>query len=262
MASDFGKAWYEILEDTSEFNSVYSYILITKKIESIDVEGLFSQKWDLVIDMDPDSDIAGLAYSYTCVTGINPKIRILDAVNSRRKIPFSHIPYWVMANGTSDIPDSVVDPKKWGAAHGKYLANLLEQFQKEYSKPVKAFVYPMEDFLMRHYGGTLSAVAVAGEDTVRAVNVAAFLPAEEVRVRTWTETGLCDTPVLGGTRFFAGGLFFRYEGDALVLSAEGTLVKFDFSEERAFGADLYVQTGDGGLKYLLKNGIIREIRGI
>lgn len=140
-----GKAWYEILEDTSEFNSVYSYILITKKIESIDVEGLFSQKWDLVIDMDPDSDIAGLAYSYTCVTGINPKIRILDAVNSRRKIPFSHIPYWVMANGTSDIPDSVVDPKKWGAAHGKYLANLLEQFQKEYSKPVKAFVYPMDD---------------------------------------------------------------------------------------------------------------------
>lgn len=119
-----------------------------------------------------------------------------------------------------------------------------------------------EDFLMRHYGGTLSAVAVAGEDTVRAVNVAAFLPAEEVRVRTWTETGLCDTPVLGGTRFSAGGLFFRYEGDALVLSAEGTLVKFDFSEERAFGADLYVQTGDGGLKYLLKNGIIREIRGI
>lgn len=26
-----GKGWYEILEDTSEFNSAYSYVLITKK---------------------------------------------------------------------------------------------------------------------------------------------------------------------------------------------------------------------------------------
>ena len=53
------KAWYEILEDTSEFNSAYSYVLITRRVESIDVKGLFSLKWDLVIDMDPDSDISG-----------------------------------------------------------------------------------------------------------------------------------------------------------------------------------------------------------
>lgn len=119
-----------------------------------------------------------------------------------------------------------------------------------------------EDFLMRNYGGTLSAVAVVGEDTARAVNVAVFLPAEEIRVRAAAETGLRETPVLGGTRFAAGELVFRYEGSALVLSAEGKLVKFDFTEDGAFGADLYVQTGDGGLKYLLKNGIIREIKGI
>lgn len=140
-----GKAWYEILEDTSEFNSAYSYVLITKRIESIAVNGLFSLKWDLVVDMDPDSDINGLAHSYTDITGITPRVRTLDFANSRKKFSFSHMPYWIMANGTSDIPDSVVDSKKWGTAHGKYLPGLLEEFHKEYSKPVKAFVYPMEN---------------------------------------------------------------------------------------------------------------------
>ncbi len=120
-----GKAWYEILEDTSEFNSAYSYVLITKRIESIAVNGLFSLKWDLVVDMDPDSDINGLAHSYTDITGITPRVRTLDFANSRKKFSFSHMPYWIMANGTSDIPDIVVDSKKWGKAHGKYLPGLL-----------------------------------------------------------------------------------------------------------------------------------------
>lgn len=140
-----GKAWYEILEDTSEFNSAYSYVLITKRVESIAVKGLFSLKWDLVIDMDSDSDISGLAHNYTCITGIIPRVRTLDAINARKKFSFSHIPYWIMANGTSDASDSVVDPKKWGTVHGKYLPSLLEEFHKEYSKPVKAFVYPIEN---------------------------------------------------------------------------------------------------------------------
>lgn len=139
------KAWYEILDDTSEFNSAYSYVLITRRIESIAVKGLFSLKWDLVIDMDPDSDISGLAHNFTSVTGITPRVRTLDAVNFRKKFSYSHIPYWIMANGTSDVPDSVSDPKKWGTAHGKYLTSLLEEFHKEYSKPVKVFVYPIEN---------------------------------------------------------------------------------------------------------------------
>lgn len=140
-----GKAWYEILEDTSEFNSAYSYVLITRRIDSNDIRGLFSQKWDLVIDMDPDSDINGLAYKYTDITGIVPTVCTLDAINARRKFSFSHRPYWIMANGTSDVSDSVVDPKRWGTAHGKYLSSILEEFHKEYSKPVKAFVYPLEN---------------------------------------------------------------------------------------------------------------------
>ena len=140
-----GKAWYEIMEDTSEFNSAYSYVLITKRLESISLKGLFSIKWDLVIDMDSDSDINGLAYSYTRVTGINPRVRSLDAANARKKFLYSHMPYWILANGTSDIPDSIVDPSKWGTAHGRYLTTLLEEFHREYTKPVKAFVYPIDN---------------------------------------------------------------------------------------------------------------------
>ena len=139
------EAWYEILEDTSDFNSNYSYVLITKRIESINIKGLFSIKWDLIIDMDPDSDISGLALNYKNHTNLIPRVRILDSVNSRKKFSFSHLPYWILGNGASDIPGSVVDLKKWGNAHGKYLTSLLDEFYKEYSKPVKAFVYPLED---------------------------------------------------------------------------------------------------------------------
>ena len=140
-----GKEWYELLEDTSEFNSAYSYVLITRRVGKINVKGLFSLKWDLVIDMDPDSDVDGLASNYINITGITPRIRTLDASNARKKFSLSQIPYWVMANGTSDAPETVVDSKKWGTAHGKYLSNLLEEYHREYPKPVKAFVYPIEN---------------------------------------------------------------------------------------------------------------------
>lgn len=116
-----------------------------------------------------------------------------------------------------------------------------------------------EDFLSRNYAGTLDAVAVAGEDAVRAVNVAAFLPAREVRVRVSEETGLRGTRVLGGVRFEYGALSFRYEGGGLVLTAEDVRVGFDFTDRNPPGTDLLVQTGDGDLKYFVKDGIIRQI---
>ncbi len=143
--SIYGDGWYEILENTSDFNSAYSYVLITKRIRPSSIKGLFSLKWDLVIDMDPDSDKDGLAYQYTKETGINPKVRILDSLSQRKKFSYSNIPYWIMANGVYDDPNSIADSKSWGSAHGKYLMNVLEEFHKVYFKPVKAFVYPMED---------------------------------------------------------------------------------------------------------------------
>ena len=87
-----GKAWYELLEDTSEFNSAYSYVLITRRVGTINLKGLFSLKWDLVIDMDPDSDTDGLASSYMNVTGLTPRVRTLDASNARKSFLYRRSP--------------------------------------------------------------------------------------------------------------------------------------------------------------------------
>ena len=116
-----------------------------------------------------------------------------------------------------------------------------------------------EDVLMRRFGGELDAVAVVGEDAARGVNTAVFLPARAVYVRESAPWGLEAGLVRGGVRFLVEDLAFRYEGDALVLSAEGVLVKFDFSDARTFGADLYIKAGDGGLQYRAEHGIIKRI---
>ena len=137
--------WYEILDDTSDFNTEYTYVLLTQRLVSNNVEGLFSLKWDLVIDMDPDSDRDGLADSYKKGTCISPQVRMLDSIDSKKKFSYITPPYWVMANGTFDDPESMAVSDKWGTVHGRYLVRLLEEFHREYSKPVKAFVYMGEN---------------------------------------------------------------------------------------------------------------------
>lgn len=109
-----GQAWYEVLENTSEFDERYSYMLITDRLNGEKVRGLFSIKWDLVIDMDPESDMDGLASKYTSFTGITPNMRTLDRGSARTKFSYSHKPYWVMANGTADNSKSVAITKMWG----------------------------------------------------------------------------------------------------------------------------------------------------
>lgn len=116
-----------------------------------------------------------------------------------------------------------------------------------------------EDFLARRYGGTLDAVIVVSENGQKAVNYAVFLNAETVYAREEVYTGLREADVVFSESFSVGSLQFRYEGSAkLYLLAEGVAVEFDF-ENNALGSDLFVESGSGGLKYFLKNGIIREI---
>ncbi len=116
-----------------------------------------------------------------------------------------------------------------------------------------------EDFLAHHYGGTLDAVIVVSENEQKAINCAAFLNAETVYACEEISTGLRETEVVFAKSFAVGNLKFNYEGSGkLYLLAEGVAVEFDF-ENYALGGDLFVESGSGGLKYFLKNGIIREI---
>ena len=115
-----------------------------------------------------------------------------------------------------------------------------------------------EDFLSRTYGGKLDCAVVLSENEVAAINMAAFLGAKCVRALDEAETGLRDTEVLFGSDFSFGGLTFRYESRGKVmLFAEGVAVEFDFDGNSALGADLFIGGGRGGLKYFLKDGIIK-----
>lgn len=137
--------WYELLEETNDFSDAYHYVLVTKSVSNINTKGLFSKKWDLVIDFDSESDVAGLEKEYTQLCGANPWIRMLNRTEANRKFSISNLPYWIMANGCADEPESIVDESKWKNKYGRYLSDVLERFHEAYTKPVKVFIYPMDN---------------------------------------------------------------------------------------------------------------------
>lgn len=137
--------WYELLEETNDFSDAYHYVLVTKTISNINVKGLFSRKWDLVIDFDYDSDVTGLEKEYTKICGVVPWIRMLTKTEANRKFSISNLPYWIMANGCADDPDTIIDESRWKSKYGRYLSDVLEKFHEMYTKPVKVFIYPIDN---------------------------------------------------------------------------------------------------------------------
>lgn len=117
-----------------------------------------------------------------------------------------------------------------------------------------------EEFLLHTYGGTLDAVVVLAEEELDGVNEAAFLKTDTVRVRDEIVTGLSSRKVLFGESFTIGELSFRYETrDTLYLIAEGVAVAVDFGGKIPPGCDLFLDGARGGLKYFLKDGIIKTV---
>ncbi len=115
-----------------------------------------------------------------------------------------------------------------------------------------------KDFLARTYGGKLDGVLVLAEDETEAINRAAFLPAAAVYARDAVETGLRETALVFGERVEIGGLVFRFaRRDKLAILAEGTVLELDFENPAALGADFFLDSSDGGLKFFLENGIMR-----
>ena len=73
-------------------------------------------------------------------------------------------------------------------------------------------------------------------------------------------TGLNEREVIFEERFFVEGLSFVYEAaDRLTLNVQGCVTEFAFGKDAALSADLFVGSGGGRLKYLLKDGIIRSL---
>lgn len=117
-----------------------------------------------------------------------------------------------------------------------------------------------EDFLAHRYGGTLDAVIVVSENEQKHINRAAFLNSQTIYAYEEIQTGLRETQVVFAESFTVGELSFRYEGSGkLYLLVEESAVEFDFENSSPLGGDLFVESGSGGLKYFLKNGIIKAI---
>ncbi len=112
-----------------------------------------------------------------------------------------------------------------------------------------------EEFLDRNFGGELSAVVGLSAD---ALNTAAFLNATEIHLPYYAETGFHETQVLFGKRFSYGELSFYCSAESLVLVTEGVAVEIALDKE-AGNADFFIGAGSGGLKFLLEDGIIKEL---
>lgn len=137
--------WYEIVEECNGFSEEYTYILITGVIPELNFDGLFSIKWDLVFDMDPETDVNGLGKKFINYYGVNPWIRSLSNVDARKKFDVSNISHWIMANGNADDSSTITDGRYWKSRYGKNLEAMLEKFYSSYTKPAKVFIYPFGD---------------------------------------------------------------------------------------------------------------------
>lgn len=116
------------------------------------------------------------------------------------------------------------------------------------------------DFLNRRHAGSLDAVFVLSEDELSAINRAAYLPAKTIYARDEIATGLRETPLSFGETAECKGLSFRYAARGkLSLAAEGVVVEFDYENSAALGADLFIGSGCGGLKFSFSRGIIKKI---
>jgi len=136
-------AWYEFKQDCEEFDDTNTYILIIGPLTGIkkeDAKCLFAIKWDMVFDFDHSSDIDGLATLYKETTGVNPVIRDLSRENVRKSIHYSSTPYWVMASGYADDPVTIATSRDWRVKYGRNLADFLDKFHAEYTKPAKVVI--------------------------------------------------------------------------------------------------------------------------
>ncbi len=116
------------------------------------------------------------------------------------------------------------------------------------------------DFLRRRDTGTLDAAVALGKDEGRVINVAAFTGAAAIYACEETATGLLETELVFGKSFTVGGIDFTFESEEkLSFLAEGVVVEVDFTAPEALGADLFIGTGDAGLKFFLGYGIIYAI---
>ncbi len=117
-----------------------------------------------------------------------------------------------------------------------------------------------EAMLSHRYGGTLDAVFVLSENGQDGLNHAMPLDTERIYLKEEIPTGLRDTPVVFSDCVELGGMTFRFASrDVLTLTAEGVVICFSFQKTEPVGADFFVDSSCGGLKFSFAHGIIKTL---
>ena len=115
-----------------------------------------------------------------------------------------------------------------------------------------------QNFLNRHFSGTLDAVIVVDSNAGAGLSDALYLPTGEVRVSRMSDTGFWETTVLYDREFSYGNLKFRFEGnEKLTLTVESSTVEIDFTGIEALRADLFLSGESAGVYYLRAGKIYR-----
>ena len=116
-----------------------------------------------------------------------------------------------------------------------------------------------QNFLMRHYGGTLDAVIVVNKNVGAGLSDALQLPAYEVRASVVSDTGFLEREVLYDREFTYGEIDFRFEGEnKLMLTVEESTVEIDFTGEEGLRADLFLSDDSAGVYYLHDGKIFKS----
>jgi hypothetical protein len=141
--SDF--LWDELFLSSDRFDEgKNTYILIAGKMDGLDLEDLkqiAQLPWTMVVDYDPESKNKGLFKAYKELTGLHPHFILQNRMN---RVPFtrnSKVPYWYMAKGDADMPDTLVqDIRDWKRIVKRKVTPFFDEFAETFSKNVKVIV--------------------------------------------------------------------------------------------------------------------------
>ena len=116
-----------------------------------------------------------------------------------------------------------------------------------------------QNFLDRRYGGVLDGIIIVSKNAGAGLSDALYLPADELRASTVSDTGFMQTQVLYDREFCYGELQFRFESsDKLTLTFGDKTVEIDFTGQQALYSDLFLPGESGGVYYLNRGSIYRS----
>ncbi len=162
-------------------NSRYNYCLICEKmdLDMMNLRRILYINWSLIIDFDACTSKDGLIYAYQNEYNIQPNY--FD-INNPKQTMFnvaSSVPYWFLANGLEDIPESVTDSdRKWNQKYGAQLFESFSRYRESFSKPIKVIIL---NGRMKRIESILMALDAVYEDKLKVYLLSSEVQFDELK---------------------------------------------------------------------------------